>query len=455
MRDISAIILAAGKGTRMASDIPKVLSNICGKPMLSYVLQEIKSVAPKNTHIVVGYRSQEVINAFPSTNLSWHIQEQQKGTAHAVSSALDSVKEDDIVLVTYGDMPLLQASTYQRIISATTDNDFVLLTACLEVPDGYGRIMRSENGEPLAIVEQSDASEEQMTQKEVNLGVIAVKASVLRELIAKVDNKNEQQEYYLTDCLALAVAKGLRVATVVLQDMVQTRGVNSMREINQAECLMSKRQVLNLADKALIKDINRMDVRGEVRVGKGVVFDVGVILEGDVVIGDNVYIGPYTIIKDSAIADDSRIEALCCIDSVKIGKQCCIGPYARLRPQTQIADQVRVGNFVEIKKSHLADQAKVNHLSYIGDSKVGRAVNIGAGTITCNYDGANKYQTIIEDNVFIGSNSALIAPLTIGKGATVGAGSTINQDVPPDTLGLSRSKQKEIKGWKRPPKDKK
>ena len=306
----------------------------------------------------------------------------------------------------------------------------------------------------LGIVEQADANQQQCDLKEVNVGVIAAKAKLLRELISEVGKDNKQKEYYLTDCLGIALRKGLTVSSVEVQDVDEVRGVNTLPEISQAERLLQKRSAHRLSQVAVIKDPSRIDIRGDVSVGKDVVFDVGVVLEGRIIVGDDVYIGPYTVIKDTIIADGSKIEAFSHIDNARIGNNCRIGPYARLRPETELCDETQIGNFVEVKKSCIGSNTKINHLSYIGDSEVGKDVNVGAGTITCNYDGANKHKTVIGDDVFIGSDTQIIAPVTIGKGATIGAGSTICHDADANVLTLSRSEQKTIKNWKRPRKNK-
>lgn len=458
MSKIATIILAAGKGTRMPSKRPKALYEIAGMPMIAHVLSEVCALGNITPHIVVGYRAQQVKDAFTLDTAQWHTQDPQLGTAHAVACALDHIKDDDTVLVTYTDMPLLKSSVYQEMLDKTNDQNFVVLTTHLPDPHGYGRIVRNDNHQAIAIVEEADANAEQKQINEVNVGVVTAKAKTLKALIQEVSNDNKPQEYYLTDCLGIASDKGVPVVCVVLQDPQQARGVNSGIEAQHAERILQKQIATTLAKRASVKDINRIDIRGEVQVGTDISFDIGVILEGKVVIGSGTKIGPYTVIKNAVIGSNSHIKAFSHIEDSKIGNHCSIGPYARLRPETVIDDGAQIGNFVEIKKSHIGTQTKINHLSYIGDSEVGKDTNIGAGTITCNYDGANKHKTIIEDGVFIGSDTQIIAPVTIGKGATIGAGSTITHDAQANALTLSRSEQKTVKGWKRPqknpPKDK-
>ncbi len=453
MQQASVIILAAGQGTRMPGDVPKVLFDLAGEPMLKHVIAEIQNIDAGSIHIVIGYKGEQVKAAFPDTSLRWHEQDKQQGTAHAVACALPELSDDETVLITYGDMPLLRAATYQKLLAGLQEAQLVLLTTQLPDPTGYGRILRDDNGQLTGIIEQADATPEQCLLDEVNVGVMAAKAGLLRELIDAINTDNQQGEYYLTDCLGLAVKKGIATAAVQVDDITEARGVNKPPEIEEAERLMQRRRAKELGQKAFLKDAARIDIRGEVSVGDGVLFDVGVVLEGRVAIGNNVQIGPYVVMKDVTIADDSVIKPFSHLEDARIGRNCRIGPHARIRPATSIDDNVHIGNFVETKKSRIKEGSKINHLSYIGDSEVGKNVNIGAGTITCNYDGTNKHNTVIGDDVFIGSDTQIIAPVTIGTGATIGAGSTIVRDAEAGKLTLSRSEQKTVKGWKRPKKD--
>lgn len=437
----------------MPGDVPKVLFDLAGEPMLKHVIAEIQNTDAGSIHIVIGYKGEQVKAAFPDAALRWHEQDKQQGTAHAVACALPELGEDETVLITYGDMPLLRAATYQKLLTGPQEAELVLLTAQLPDPTGYGRILRDDNGRLTGIVEQADASPEQCLLSEVNVGVMATKVGLLRELIGAINNDNKQGEYYLTDCLGLAVRRGIATTAVRVDDITEARGVNKPLEMEKAERLMQRRRAKELGQKAFLKDVARIDIRGEVSVGSGVLFDVGVVLEGKVVIGNDVQIGPYVVMKDVAIADNSVIKLFSHLEDARIGRNCRIGPYARIRPATSIDDNVHIGNFVETKKSRIKEGSKINHLSYIGDSEVGKNVNVGAGTITCNYDGANKHNTVIGDDVFIGSDTQIIAPVTIGKGATIGAGSTIVRDAEAGKLTLSRSEQKTVKGWKRPKKD--
>ena len=435
----------------MTGSTPKVLFDLGGQPILRHVLNAVEGIETDSIHIVVGHQAEQVRRLVPHREAQWHKQSEQLGTAHAVACALPSLDDDTAVLVTYGDMPLLRAGTYLEVTAAMQDFEFVVLTAKVERPDGYGRILRDRNGELCRIIEHADATHPQRRAlKEVNVGVIAARAALLRELINRVGNENKQKEYYLTDCLEAAAAGGVNIGAVRLYDADEACGINTPVEFERAERLLQERRVYELGQTAILKDASRIDVRGEVTVGRGVVFDIGVILEGQVVIGDDVRVGPYTIIKDAAIANGTRVEPFSHIEDAQIGRNCRIGPYARVRPDTVVKDDVCIGNFVEVKKSRIDDGSKINHLSYIGDSDVGKKVNVGAGTITCNYDGARKHKTVIGDEVFIGSDTQIIAPVTIGSGATIGAGSTIVRDAKAGELTLSRSAQKTVKNWRRP-----
>lgn len=457
MSNSRAIVLAAGKGSRLPTNTPKALVELGGQLLLAHVLKTLIQVVAHPPHIVVGHERERVQAAFSTADLQWHIQEQALGTAHAVDCALQDSAIDDTetVLITYSDMPLLTAQTYTAMLEASAHSDYVILTVRLDNPGGFGRIVRAADGALVSIVEKADCSEAQLQIDEVNVGVVAAKAGILRQLIAQVDNANAQKEYYLTDCVALALSKGFKVDSVEVAAPKEAMGINTSLDWSAAERVLQKDRAQELATQALVKDILRIDVRGEVSVGSGVVFDVGVILEGKVEIGDNVHIGPYTIIADTTIGSDCQIKAFSHIEGAQIGERCSLGPYARLRPDAALSSDVQIGNFVEVKKSQIAEHTKINHLSYIGDSEIGSKTNIGAGVITCNYDGAEKHKTVIGDDVFIGSDTQIIAPVSIGDGATIGAGSTISKDAESGALTLSRSEQKTIPNWQRPGKSEK
>ena len=448
---LSVVILAAGEGTRMGASGPKVLCDLGGSPLLGHVIGAARQLAPDAVHVVVGHGADAVRAAFDGGGLVWHEQREQRGTAHAVACALPALPDDGVALITYGDMPLIYPDTYRGVLADLERGDVSLLTARIGIATGYGRILRDERGEITGIVEEGDATPQQRTVTEANLGVMAAKAPVLRDAIAEVGCDNSQREFYLTDCVAVAVARGLRVVGREVADITEARGVNSRMQLESAERMLQNRRVYALmAAGAGVRDASRLDVRGDVTLGGGVLFDVGVVLEGGVVLGDDVKVGAYSLLRDVAIGAGTVIEPFSLIDGARIGARCRIGPYARIRPQTVLADEVGIGNFVEVKKSEIGAAAKINHLSYIGDSEIGAATNVGAGVITCNYDGADKHRTVIGDDVFVGSNSQIVAPVTIGDGATIGAGSTITRDAEAGALTLSRGEQKTVKGWRRP-----
>ena len=447
----SAIILAAGKGTRMGASGPKVLCDLGGSPLLGHVIGAVRRLAPSAVHVVVGHDADAVRAAFDGDDLVWHEQREQRGTAHAVSCALPALPGDDVALIAYGDMPLLGLDTYRGVLAGLAHADVSLLTAERVIATGYGRILRDGRGEITGIVEEGDATPEQRALMEINLGVMAAKASLLRDMIAKVDCDNNQREYYLTDCVGIAVARGLRVVAHKVQNITEASGVNDRVQLESAERILQRRRVRALmAAGAGVRDANRLEVRGDVTLGANVLFDVGVVLEGGVVLGDGVTVGAYSTLRDVTVGAGSVIEPYSFIDGARIGARCRVGPYARIRPHTVLADEVGIGNFVEIKKSEIGAATKINHLSYVGDSEIGAATNVGAGVITCNYDGAAKHRTVIGDDVFVGSNSQIVAPVTIGDGATIGAGSTITRDAEAGALTLTRGEQKTVPGWRRP-----
>ena len=446
---LNIVILAAGKGTRMHSDIPKVLHRLAGSPLLQHVMETAKQLDPVTTCIVYGHGGEMVPQAMSNYPASFVLQEPQLGTGHAVQQAMPALKDDSITLVLYGDVPLIQANTLKKLLQSP--DTLSLLTLNLKNPIGYGRIVRDNKNKVMSIVEQKDATPEQREICEVNTGILAAPTSLLRKWLANLGNKNAQGEYYLTDIVAMAVAQGLQVSTTQPTHEWEVMGINSKVQLAELERIWQEEQALRLLTQGVtLVDPKRLDVRGQLVCGRDVEIDVGCIFEGEVHLGNRVKVGAYTVIKNSKIEAGTHIAPYSHIDDAIIGDNCRIGPYARIRPGTQLHQDVHVGNFVEIKNSEIRNGSKANHLSYIGDSTVGSRVNVGAGTITCNYDGANKHRTIIEDDVFIGSDTQLVAPVTVKRGSTIGAGSTITKDTPESALTLSRSKQVTVAGWQRP-----
>jgi len=446
------IILAAGQGTRMRSALPKVLHCIGGQPMLRRVFQTAQRLAPKAIHIVHGHGGETVRERLADLPARWVLQAERLGTGHAVQQAMPDVADDGRVLILYGDVPLIEADTLERLLEASAGG-LAVLTAELADASGYGRIVRDRHGRVRRIVEQKDASAQEQTICEINSGLLAADARRLRGWLARLGNDNAQGEYYLTDVVALAVADGVEVNTVAAPNGDQIAGVNDPQQLAALERVLQKREAQRLMRAGLrLADPARFDLRGELLIGRDVFIDVNVIIEGRVRLGDNVRVGAHCILKNVEVAADAQIHPMSLIEDAQIGSGAQIGPFARIRPATQIEDGARVGNFVEIKKSRIGKGSKVNHLSYIGDTQMGAEVNVGAGVITCNYDGANKHPTTIGDGAFIGSDTQLVAPVTVQPGATLGAGSTITKDAPADRLTLSRSKQITLDGWKRPPK---
>lgn len=449
---VSAVVLAAGKGTRMRSALPKVLHQVAGKAMLSHVITAAQAAEVKQTLVVYGHGGEQVKALLEGQNVQLAEQKEQLGTGHAVMQAMPQV-QGDTVLVLYGDVPLIQPHTLQELLALVTPEQMALLTLTMANPHGYGRIVRNANNEAVAIVEQKDATPEQLAIQEINTGILACRRELLEQVLPILSNNNAQGEYYLTDIIAMAVERGVKVATHQPQQPWEVDGVNDKIQLARLERIYQQQIAEQLmAQGAKVLDPARLDVRGQVSVDEDVVLDVGVVLEGDVVLGKNVVIGPYCHIRNSTIGAGTVIESHSVIDGTVIGEQANIGPFARLRPGTQLADQVKVGNFVETKATTVGVGSKINHLSYVGDANLGKEVNVGAGTITCNYDGANKFTTTIKDKAFIGSNSSLVAPVSVGEGATVGAGSVITSDVEDDQLAVSRAKQRQISGWQRPTK---
>ncbi len=454
MSPLNIVILAAGKGTRMYSDKPKVLHALAGKPLVQHVLDCAVSLQPKQVCVIYGHGGEAVPQAMQQYGAQFVIQEPQLGTGHAVQQAMPHLADGSRTLVLYGDVPLIQHSTLHQMQQA--GDGLVLLTVKLDKPTGYGRIVRNAEGDVQSIVEEKDATPEQREIREVNTGILLAPTEKLRAWLAKLGNNNAQGEYYLTDIVAMAAQQGVSVQTVQPAHRWEVEGINNKVQLSSLERVWQ----LNAADKLMAQGVTladpaRLDVRGQLTCGRDVEIDVGCIFEGNVTLGDRVRIGAYSIIRNATVAQGTQISPYSHIDSSEVGASCHIGPYARLRPGSKLHDDAHVGNFVEIKNSEIGKGSKANHLSYIGDSTVGSRVNIGAGTITCNYDGANKFRTIIEDDAFIGSDTQLVAPVTVGKGATIGAGSTITKDTPAGELTLSRSKQLTIPGWQRPQKGKK
>lgn len=440
----------------MKSKLPKVLQPLAGKPLLAHVLDTAKSLSNSRTHVVIGHAADVVKARFADTDVaSWVLQEQQLGTGHAVDMAMPNVADDSISLVLYGDVPLVKQETLEALLEKVSETSMALLTVELADSNGYGRIIRDQAKNVSAIVEQKDASKEQLAIKEVNTGILAIKTSQLKHYLPQLSNKNAQGEYYLTDVIAMSVANDVAVDALCISDDIEVQGVNDKKQLAALERAYQARQADSLMTAGVtLIDPARIDVRGSLTVGQDVLIDVNCIFQGDVTLGDNVTIAANCIIgeigKKVVIGNDVEIKANSIVEDAIIGNECVIGPYARLRPGTELAERAKIGNFVETKKSKIGAGSKVNHLTYIGDAIIGTDVNIGAGTITCNYDGVNKAQTIIGDNAFIGSNTSLVAPVTIGATATVGAGSTIASDVGDNELAVTRAKQRNITGWTRP-----
>lgn len=450
---VNIIILAAGQGTRMRSDLPKVLHTIGGKPMLQHVYERARELDPEIITIVYGHGAQQVLSRFSDWPVVWVEQASQLGTGHAARQALPYLQDEAVVLVLYGDVPLLGRKTLEKLLAVVSEHSLGLLTASVDDPTGYGRIVRDGHGRVLKVVEERDASAEEKQIKEVNTGILAALGSRLKVWLARLENNNAQGEYYLTDIIAMAAADGVAVETVSAP-VDEAVGVNSKRQLAQLERVYQRRQANALLEQGVtLRDPARFDLRGRIEaVGRDVEIDVNVILEGSIRIGNRVRIGPNVLLKDVVIGDEVEILAGSVIEQAQIGAKSRIGPFARIRPGTVLAEETHIGNFVEIKQSIIGTGSKINHLSYIGDSEIGAKVNIGAGTITCNYDGVSKHKTVIEDGAFIGSNTQLVAPVRVGRGATIGAGSTITKDAPADKLTLSRCQQITIEHWHRPKK---
>lgn len=450
---LDILVLAAGKGTRMRSDLPKVLHPIGGKALVQHVVDTARQVGGEQILIIVGHGAEKVEQKMAASDVKFVLQAQQLGTGHAVQQALPHLRNDATVLILYGDVPLTRAETLQKLIAGVNENQMGLLTVNMQDPTGYGRIVRDASGAVVAIVEHKDATDEQKKIAEINTGIMAVRAAHLQKWLPALNNNNAQGEYYLTDIIAMAKADDIAIHVEQPNAIEEVEGINNRRQQSALECYYQHQKANELMDAGVtLLDAHRIDIRGTLTAGRDVVIDVNCVFEGDVVLGDGVVIEPNCVIINSKIGNNSRIKAFSHLEDAVLAANCDVGPYARLRTGTTLADEVKIGNFVETKKAVIAKGSKVNHLSYIGDTTIGSNVNVGAGTITCNYDGINKFKTEIGDNVFIGSNSALIAPVKIGDGSTVGAGSIITKDVEAAELAIARNRQRNIQGWKRPTK---
>ncbi len=447
---LEIVILAAGKGTRMRSDLPKVLHRLAGKPLLGHVVATAHALGAAQVCVVYGFGGEAVPQALADERLTFVLQAEQHGTGHAVMQALPKLADDGVTLVLYGDVPLTHAATLQPLVAAARAGRLGLLTVDLAAPDGYGRIVR-EHGRVVRIVEHKDASAAERALTEVNTGILAAPTAALKRWIAGLGNDNVQAEYYLTDVIAAAVLDGVEVETHQPTYGWEVLGVNSKAQLAELERIHQGEIARALLDAGVtLADPARLDVRGRLSCGRDVVIDVNCVFEGTVELGDAVHVGAHCVLRNAKIAAGTRIDAFTVIDDAEIGEAGRLGPFSRIRPGTRLARDVHVGNFVEIKNSQVDEGSKINHLSYVGDTTMGRKVNVGAGTITCNYDGANKYRTVIEDEAFIGSDSQLVAPVTVGRGATLGAGTTLTRDAPPGELTLSRAKQVTVSDWNRP-----
>lgn len=454
---LQTIILAAGQGTRMRSALPKVLHRVGGRSLVGHVYELARTIGSDDIAIVYGHGGEQILQACAAFQAAWVEQTPQLGTGHAVQQVRDRIADDHCVLVLYGDVPLLTEKTVRSLVADVSESSVALLTVELDQPHGYGRIVRDGSGKVLRIVEEKDADAAERAIREVNTGIVAFPGKALKAWLARLSTANAQGEYYLTDAIEMAVAEDYRIATTKAADATEVMGINTRCQLADAERIHQQRRARELMEGGVsLLDPARFDLRGELAsVGEDVEIDVNVVLEGRIRLGNRVRIGANVYLKDCSIGDDTEILPNCFIENSEIGPACRVGPFSRLRPETRLDDHVHIGNFVEVKKSVVASGSKINHLSYVGDTLVGSKVNIGAGTITCNYDGANKYQTIIEDGAFIGSDTQLIAPVRVAKNATIGAGSTITRDVPEDCLTLSRTRQVTIEGWQRPQKKEK
>ena len=449
--DLHVVILAAGKGTRMKSNLPKVLHPVAGKPMLQHVIDAAKTLNPSKVHVVIGHGAESVIDTISDSDISWVEQTEQLGTGHAVDQALPAIPENSNVLILYGDVPLIEAATLSCLLDKVNEQQLAILTVELGDPTGYGRIVRNIADEVVAIVEQKDASAEQLAITEINTGILAASAKHLKRWLPQLSSDNAQGEYYLTDVIEMAVSEEIDVEAVQPSFIEEVQGVNNRLQLCELECFVQSKQAEQLMLSGVtLFDPNRIDVRGDLNVGIDITIDVNCVFEGEVILADEVVIGPNCYLKDVKIGKGTVIQANSVLEGATIGSDASIGPFARIRPGTRLADKTKVGNFVETKKTEVGEGSKINHLSYVGDAMIGQDVNIGAGTITCNYDGVNKSKTILQDQVFVGSNTSLVAPVSVAKNATIGAGSVVTSDVQENQLAVARSRQKNIDGWNRP-----
>ncbi len=450
---LGVVILAAGQGTRMKSKRPKVLHPLAGSPLLGHVIDTAKQCQADRIAVVYGHGGRQVPDAFNDSSLVWVEQAEQLGTGHAVAQALPAMSEMHRVLVLYGDVPLIRAETLSALMGPV-NNTLSLLTVNLEDPTGYGRIIRDGSGGIQRIVEHKDASETELASQEINTGILVADRERLENWLGSLGNDNVQGEYYLTDIVSMAVSQGVEVQSAQPEDPYEVVGVNDRIQLSDLERHYQRLRAREMMRNGVtLRDPERVDIRGKLSVGEDVEIDINVLFEGDVTLGNDVRVGANTIIRNSEIGDNVQVFENCVIENAVVGHGGRIGPFSRLRPDTELGPRVHIGNFVEIKKSKVSEGSKINHLSYVGDSIVGSEVNIGAGTITCNYDGANKHQTVFGDKVFIGSDTQLVAPVKIGDGATVGAGATITRDVPQNALAVSRAKQTHVANWQRPQKE--
>jgi bifunctional UDP-N-acetylglucosamine pyrophosphorylase/glucosamine-1-phosphate N-acetyltransferase len=450
---LEVIILAAGQGSRMQSRLPKVLHQLSGRPLVHYTLDAARAAGADRIHVVIGCGADAVEAAVQAPDVQCHLQAQQKGTGHAVQQAIGACHPDSTLLVLFGDVPLVSDTTLRAVVAAAAEGGIAMLSAEVEDPSGYGRVVRDDQGDFLAVVEHKDASVAQHQLREINTGVLAGKANRLNDWLSRIQNNNAQSEYYLPDVLALAKADGIAVAVVVSDSALDTLGVNTPQQLEYLE--RQHQQVLAerlMTSGVLVADRTRLDIRGSLHCGRDVSIDINVLFEGQVILADEVTIGAHCVIRNATIEAGVQVRPFTHIDGAIIKSGAEIGPYARLRPGTEIGEQAKVGNFVEIKNVSLGTGAKANHLTYLGDATVGAWSNVGAGTITCNYDGANKYRTELGEGVFIGSNSTLVAPLSVASGGFVAAGSTITDDVSGDQLAVARGRQRNVEGWQRPTK---
>jgi bifunctional UDP-N-acetylglucosamine pyrophosphorylase/glucosamine-1-phosphate N-acetyltransferase len=453
---MEVIVLAAGQGKRMRSVLPKVLQPLAAKPMLGHVLDTARALEARRIVVVYGHGGEVVREALDAPDLAWARQDPPQGTGHAVQQAMPLVEDGDTALILYGDVPLIGVPTLQRLMAAAGDRQMALLTVHMADPTGYGRILRDAAGQVTRIVEEKDATPDERRVTEVNTGILAAPVERLRHWLANLKNDNAQGEYYLTDIIAMAVAEGIQVITTQPDAFEETLGVNNKTQLAELERIHQRNIARGLTDAGVtVIDPARLDVRGELVCGRDVEIDINCVFEGRVELGDGVRIGPNCVIRNATLGAGTKVAAFSQIEDTVMGEACVIGPYARTRPGTVLGTDVHLGNFVEVKNSNISDHSKANHLAYVGDADIGKRVNVGAGTITCNYDGANKFRTIIEDDVFIGSDTQLVAPVRVGRGATLGAGTTLSKDAPPEQLTVSRAKQVSVEGWKRPVKAKK